>query len=168
MKNKVCLRKYEESDFQFLHELLSDRLTKKYFPMMYTTSLEETHLRLKTRLLDQKWGFGNRAVIQDFWTRKPVGEISGKYNNQDKRKMELSIVIHPKYRGKGYAKLGTLEFIAKMKRNNPEIDTFLLEIARDNQQSQSTARKLEFRLNKNLDTNNGKKTEYWEKGIDEF
>ena len=79
MKNKVSLRYYKESDLQFLHELLSDELTKRYFPFMYTKSLEESHLRLRTRLQDQEWGNKSRFLVQDFWSRKPVGEISGRY-----------------------------------------------------------------------------------------
>ena len=31
MKNKVRLRYYKKSDLEFLHELLSDEQTKKYF-----------------------------------------------------------------------------------------------------------------------------------------
>ena len=33
----VRLRKYKESDFEALHETLSDEATKKYFPWMYTS-----------------------------------------------------------------------------------------------------------------------------------
>lgn len=167
MKNKVRLRKYKESDLQFLHELLSDELTKKFFPFMYTSSIEQSDLRLRTRISDQNWGFSNRAVIEDFWSRKPVGEISGKYDKEDKTKMELSIMIHPKHRGKGYAKLGTLAFISKMIKENPELKTFILEIAKHNYASQEVAKKLEFRLN--LENSKfSQNTLFWEKGRDEF
>ena len=57
MERKVCLRKYKEKDLQFLHELLSDELTKQYFPLMYTTSLEQSDLRLRSRIQDQNWGY---------------------------------------------------------------------------------------------------------------
>ena len=110
MKKKVRLRKYRESDLQVLHEALSDEATKRYFPFMYTTCLEQSDLRLRSRLLDQEWGNVNRYLVQDFWTKKPVGEISGRFDRKNKRKMEISIIIHPNSRGKGYAN-ETLELV---------------------------------------------------------
>ena len=45
-KNKVKLRLYKDADFEFLHGLLSDPATKKYFPFMYTAVREQTFIRL--------------------------------------------------------------------------------------------------------------------------
>ena len=63
---KVKLGFYSENDLQFIHELLSDSETRKYFPLMYTTSIEQSDLRLKTRLLDQECGYTNRFLIKEF------------------------------------------------------------------------------------------------------
>ena len=82
--------------------------------------------------------------------------------------MELSIIIHLKqYRGKGYAKSGTIAFMAKMKKENPDIETFVMEIARSNESSKAVARKLEFKLNSDRD-NQTKTTQFWENSRDEF
>lgn len=167
MKKRVSLRNYKESDLKFLHELLSDELTKKYFPFMYTTCLEQSDLRLRSRLLDQEWGNVNRYLVQDFWSKKPVGEISGRFDRKNKRKMEISIIIHPETRGKGYAKASALEFIKKMKKENPDLETFVMEIARSNESSKAVARKLEFKLNENRE-GESKNTQFWEKSKDEF
>ena len=167
MNKKVSLRNYRESDLKFLHELLSDELTKKYFPFMYTTCLEQSHLRLRTRLQDPEWGISNRFLVQDFWSKKPVGEISGRFDKKNKRKMEISVIIHPDSRGKGYAKASTLEFIKKMKKENPDLETFVMEIARSNESSKAVARKLEFRLNEDRD-GESKNTQFWEKSKDEL
>lgn len=167
MNRKVSLRNYKESDLQFLHELLSDELTKRYFPFMYTTCLEQSDLRLRSRLLDQEWGNINRYLVQDFWTKKPVGEISGRFDRRNKRKMEISVIIHPDSRGKGYAKASTLEFIKKMKKENPDLETFVMEIARSNESSKSVARKLEFKLNEDRE-GESKNTQFWEKAKEDF
>ena len=167
MKNKVSLRYYKESDLQFLHELLSDELTKRYFPLMYTTCLEQSHLRLRTRMQDKEWGNGSRFLVQDFWTKKPVGEISGRFDRRNKEKMEISVIIHPASRGKGYAKAGALEFIKKMKKEHPDLETFVMEIARSNESSKAVAGKLEFKLNENRE-GESKNTQFWEKSKDEF
>ena len=167
MNKKVSLRCYEESDLKFLHELLSDELTKRYFPFMYTTCLEQSQLRLLSRLQDLEWGNGNRFLVQDFWTKKPVGEISGRLDKKSKRKMEISVIIHPESRGKGYAKVSVLEFIKKMKTENSDLETFVMEIARNNESSKSVARKLEFKLNEDRESES-KNTQFWEKSKDEF
>lgn len=167
MNRKVSLRNYKESDLQFLHELLSDEATKRYFPFMYTTCLEQSDLRLRSRLLDQEWGNVNRFLVQDFWTKKPVGEISGRFDRKNKRKMEISIIIHPNSRGKGYAKAGALEFIKRMKKENPDLETFVMEIARSNESSKSVARKLEFKLNEDRE-GESKNTQFWEKAKEDF
>ena len=167
MKRKISLRSYKESDLQFLHELLSDEATKRYFPFMYTTCLEQSQLRLKSRIQDPEWGISNRFLVQDFWSKKPVGEISGRFDRKNKRKMEISIIIHPNSRGKGYAKASALEFIKKMKKENPDLETFVMEIARSNESSKAVARKLEFKLNENRE-GESKNTQFWEKSKDEF
>ena len=65
---KVRLRYYKKEDFDFLHEMLSDPETVKFFPLMYTTSKEQSRLRLETRLWDEESDYANRYVIQDFFT----------------------------------------------------------------------------------------------------
>lgn len=159
MKNRVRLRFYKESDFDFLHELLSDEASKKYFPYMYTTSKEQSLLRLKTRLMDQEWGFDTRYVIEDI-LRRAVGEISGRVAQDDSSCMEMAILVHPKHRGKGFAKEGTIAFIQKMNKLKPEITKFRMEIAESNKASQAVARKLEFTLKEREEENS--KMQYWE------
>ena len=144
--NKVRLRFYREKDFEFLHGLLSDEVTKKYFPFMYTVEREQTFLRLRTRLQDQEWGNDTRYVIEDMRKRKPVGEISGRIAKDDKTCMELAILVHPDFRGQGFAKDGILKFIEKMREVKPEITRFRMEIAESNKASQSVAKKLDFKL----------------------
>ena len=155
---KVKLGFYSKNDLQFLHELLSDSETRKHFPLMYTTDIEQSSLRLKTRLLDQECGYANRFLIKEFLTGKPVGEISGRIARDMPSIMELAIIIHPKYRGNGFAKLGTIEFMKFISKNNKNIDKFRLEIADDNYASLEVARKLEFNFSKQ---NN--QFQYWEK-----
>ena len=75
---KVKLRYYTEEDFDFLHEMLSDNATKKHFPNLYTTSKEQSLLRLKTILCDQEWECSNRRVIEDIETNQAVGQVSRK------------------------------------------------------------------------------------------
>lgn len=60
--------------------------------------------------------------------------------------MEMAILAHPKYRGKGFAKEGTIAFIQKMNKLKPEITKFRMEIAESNKASQAVAKKLEFTL----------------------
>lgn len=159
MKNKVKLRGYRESDFEFLHELLSDEASKKYFPFMYTTSKEQSMLRLKARLMDEEWGIDTRYVIEDIFKR-PVGEISGKVARDDNSCMEMAILVHPKHRGKGFAKDGTIAFIKKMNELKPHITKFRMEIAESNKASQAVAKKMEFIL-KGVPNENSK-MQYWE------
>ena len=144
--NKVRLRFYREKDFEFLHGLLSDEVTKKYFPFMYTIEREQTFLRLRTRLQDQEWGNDTRYVIEDMRKRKPVGEISGRIAKDDKTCMELAILVHPDFRGQDFAKDGILKFIEKMREVKPEITRFRMEIAESNKASQAVAKKLDFKL----------------------
>ena len=155
---KVKLGFYSENDLQFLHELLSDSETRKYFPIMYTTNLEQSNLRLKTRLLDQECGYANRFLIKDLLSKKPIGEISGRTARDMPSIMELAIIIHPQYRGKGFAKSAVIEFMKHISKHNKNIDKFRLEIADSNYASLELARKLEFDFSKQ---NN--KTQYWEK-----
>lgn len=144
--NKVRLRFYREKDFEFLHGLLSDEVTKKYFPFMYTIEREQTFLRLRTRLQDQEWGNDTRYVIEDMRKRKPVGEISGRIAKDDRTCMELAILVHPDFRGQDFAKDGILKFIEKMREVKPEITRFRMEIAESNKASQAVAKKLDFKL----------------------
>lgn len=158
---KVRLASYTEDDFKFLHELLSDEETIKYFPLMYTTSIEQSDLRLKTRLMDQEWGNINRFLIKEALTGKPVGEISGRYTTDIPQVMELAVIIHPSYRGKGFAKAGTIEFMKYIKKHNKDINKFRLEIADGNSASIAVAQKLEF----DLTTGKNDKMKYFEKDV---
>ena len=145
---KVKLGFYTENDLQFLHELLSDEQTRKYFPLMYTTCMEQSNLRLRTRLLDQEYGCSNTFLIKEFLTGKPIGEVSGRNASDIPNTMELSVIIHPKHRGKGFAKAGTIEFMKYIKKNNKAITRFRLEIADSNSASIAVAQKLEFGFTK--------------------
>ena len=156
---KVRLASYTEDDLQFLHELLSDEETKKYFPLMYTTSIEQSDLRLKTRLMDQEWGNTNRFLIKEVLTNKPVGKISGRYTTDIPELMELAVIIHPSHRGKGFAKAGTIEFMKYIRKNNKDITKFIMEIADSNSASIAVAQKLEFELT----TGKNVKMKYFEK-----
>ena len=141
---KVRLASYTEDDLQFLHELLSDEETKKYFPLMYTTSIEQSDLRLKMRLMDDKWGNSNRFLIKELLTGRPVGEISGRYSSDIPGIMEIAVLVHPAHRGKGFAKAGTIEFMKYIRKNNKDITKFRMEIADSNSASIAVAQKLEF------------------------
>jgi len=157
---KVKLGFYSENDLQFLHELLSDPETQKYFPIMHTSTIEQSNLRLKTRLLDQECEYVNRFLIKEALTGKPVGEISGRIARDMSSIMELAVLIHPHHRGKGFAKLGTIEFMKYISKNNKNINKFRLEIADDNYTSLELANKLEFDFSKQNST-----TQYWEKDV---
>ena len=159
---KVRLAFYTEDDLQFLHELLSDPETTKFFPIMYTTNIEQSHLRLKTRLMDQEYGYVNRFLIKELLTGKSVGEISGRNATDAPSTMELAILIHPKYRGKGFAKAGIIEFMKYIIKHKKDINRFRLEIADNNTASIAVARKLEFDFLKEKNGN----MQYWEKDAD--
>lgn len=163
-ENKIRLRFYRDTDFEFLHGLLSDELTIKYFPYMYTTERAQTSLRLRTRLEDQHWGINTRYVIEDLRKRKPVGEISGRLAKDDKDCMELAILIHPDFRGQGFAKDGILKFIEKMREIKPEVTRFRMEIAESNKASQAVAKKLDFKLKADKEYGDAEKGtfQYWE------
>lgn len=144
--SRVKLRFYKDKDFEFLHGLLSDPATKKYFPFMYVAEREQTFIRLRKREEDQHWGCNTRYVIEDKKKKVPVGEISGRYASDDPTCMEIAILVHPDYRGQGYAKDGAVEFIKLMRELIPEIVKFRMEIEESNRASQSVAEKLEFTL----------------------
>lgn len=162
--NKVRLRFYRDSDFEFLHGLLSDEITKKYFPFMYTIEKEQSALRLRARIEDQHWGIDTRYVIEDQRKRKAVGEISGRVTKDDKTCMELAIIVHPDFRGQGFAKDGILKFIEKMRESKPDITRFRMEIAESNKASQAVAKKLDFKLKGDKEFGSIKKGifQYWE------
>ena len=162
-KQRVRLRLYKDADFEFLHGLLSDEATKKYFPFMYTTVREQTFIRLRTREEDQRWGCNTRYVIEDKSLKKPVGEISGRVAKDDSECMELAILVQPDFRGQGYAKDGAVAFIAKMRELKPEITKFRMEIEESNKASQAVAKKLEFKLKSTREIGRSKtKMETWE------
>lgn len=161
---KVKLRLYREDDFEFLHEMLSDPETVRFFPMMYTTSKEQSMLRLKMRLLDQESDYANRYVIQDWLTRKPVGEISGRNATDRNDVMELAIIVHPKYRGQGYARAGTWEFMKRIMKEKRGITRFRMELKNYNEASMALAKKMEFNFSKFV----GNDLEYWEKDIEDI
>ena len=152
----VC---YTKDDLQFLHELLSDTETKRYFPMLYTTSIEQSLLRLRTRLADQEWGYSNRFAIRDVESQMLVGEVSGRMAYDIPTIMELAIVIHPKFRGQGFAQAGAFEFMRYIVNNRDGITRFRLEISDSNLVSKAVAQKLEFDFVKDK----GDNFEYWEK-----
>mgnify|MGYP003325051041 CR=1 FL=1 len=147
-ENRIRLRLYRDKDFEFLHGLLSDEVTKKYFPFMYTMERGQTFIRLRTRLEDQEWGIDTRYVIEDMRISKPVGEVSGRIAKDDSSCMELAVLIHPDFRGQNFARDGLFEFIKKMRETKPEITRFRMEIAESNKASQAVARKLDFKINK--------------------
>lgn len=162
--NKVRLRFYKDADFEFLHGLLSDEVTKKYFPFMYTVEKEQSALRLRTRIQDQYWGMDTRYVIEDARRKRAVGEISGRIAKDDNSCMELAIIVHPDFRGQGFAKDGILKFIEKMREVKPDITRFRMEIAESNKASQAVARKLDFKLKGDKEFGSIKKGifQYWE------
>ncbi len=158
---KIKLGFYTEDDLQFLHELLSDKETRKYFPLMYTTSIEQSYLRLQMRLMDQEAEYANRFVIRDILTRRPVGEISGRTAFDIPSVMELAIIIHPAFRGKGFAKAGAVEFMKHIIKSKKDITKFRMEIADSNNASLAVAHKLEFEFVKNKNED----MQYWEKEV---
>lgn len=162
--NKIRLRQYRDSDFEFLHGLLSDEATKKFFPLMYVVEKEQTFLRLKTRLMDQHFGMDTRYVIEDMRKRKPVGEVSGRKAKDDDSCMEIAVLVHPDFRGQNFARDGIFEFIKRMRELKPEITKFRMEIAEANKASQAVAKKLEFVLKSEKEVGNLEKSkiQYWE------
>lgn len=159
----VRLRKYKESDFEALHETLSDEATKKYFPWMYTSYKEQSMLRLKMRLMSQKFGEHAPCAIEDFWTREYVGEVDGHFAKDDPKTLEMLIIIHPKARGKNYAKAATMEYMKRILKTHPDIEKFRLEIAESNTSSKAVAKKLDFEFSRYKDEKSREKMEYWEK-----
>lgn len=163
-KNKVKLRFYRDTDLEFLHGLLSDEATKKYFPFMYTERKEQSELSLKTRIQDKEWGIDTRYLIEDAGRKKAVGEISGRPAKDDDDCMELAIIIHPDFRGQGFAKEGILKFIEKMRKIKPSITRFRMLIAENNKASQAVAKKLDFKLKSHEEHESSEKgkLQYWE------
>ena len=145
---KVKLGFYTKDDLQFLHELLSDEETRKNFPLMYTTNIEQSNLRLKNRLIEQYYRHTVRFLIKERFSGNPVGEISGRIAKDVPEIMELAVIIHPNYRGKGFAKAGTIEFMKYIRRHNKNITRLRLEIADNNSASLCVAKKLEFEFTK--------------------
>lgn len=158
MKN-VKLDFYTEDDLQFLHEMLSDEQSVKYLEGMYTTELYQSKIRLLSRLEDQKWEYRRRFVIKDAETGIPVGEVSGRTMSEPST-MDILIVIHPSFRGKGYAKAGTCEFIKYIIDTVPEITKFRMEINSSNVVSLEIAKSLEFDLIEFKEH-----MQYWEKDV---
>lgn len=156
MKSRVRLRDYKDKDFEFLHGLLSDPATKKYFPFMYTVEREQTFIRLRTRQEDRRWGRDTLYLIEDKKLRKAVGEVSGRPAKDDPTCMEIAILVHPDFRGQGYAKEGAFEFIKLMREIKPEIAKFRMEIEESNLASQAMAKKLEFVLKGSREIGRGK------------
>lgn len=146
---EVKLTYYTENDLQFLHELLSDSEVKKYFPLMYTTCIEQSELRLKARLIDQEYNYTNRFLIKETLNDISVGEISGRYARDIPSTMEVAVLIHPHHRGNGFAKAGTIEFMKYIKKHNKDISKFRLEIADNNYASLKLANELDFKLEEN-------------------
>ena len=159
---KVKLRYYKEDDFEFIHEMLSDPETVRFFPMLYTTSREQSMLRLKTRLMDEESEYANRFVIQDGVTNTPVGEVSGRIATDKTDIMEIAVVVHPKYRKQGYARAGVWEFMKKVIKENRGINRFRLEFKNYNVASKALAQTMEFDFSKYI----GGDCEYWEKDAD--
>ena len=164
--NKIRLRHYKEKDFEFLHGLLSDEATKKYFPFMYVIEKEQTFLRLKMRLmeLDQYFGMNTRYVIEDMREKRAVGEVSGRVSKEDCSCMEIAVLVHPDFRGQNFARDGIFEFIKKIKEQKPEITKFRMQIAESNKASQTVAKKLEFKLKCENEIGNIQKSkiQYWD------
>ena len=146
---KIKFRRYNENDLQFLHELLSDESTKKYFPFMYTSDISQSELRLKTRLAYDCFLLSNedfRTLVILNKNKEPVGEISYIDVEDEFRTLELVIRIHPKHRGKGYAKAATSKYIEKIKSRIKNINKIRLIIDESNKSSKAVAQSLEFEL----------------------
>lgn len=144
--SRVRLRLFKEKDFEFLHGLLTDPATKQYFRNLYTITKEGTANRLKGIFEDQYVGYNLRYVIEDKKLKQPVGKISGTIAKDDDKCIELAILVHPDYRGQGYAKEGAIEYIKKMRELRPEIVKYRMEIEESNKASEVVAKKLEFKL----------------------
>ena len=92
-----------------------------------------------------------------------VGEVDGHLAKDDPKTLELLIIIHPKARGKNYAKAATMEYMKRILKIHPDIEKFRLEIAESNTSSKSVAQKLDFEFSRYKDEKNSEKMEYWEK-----
>lgn len=158
---KVKLGYYSEDDLQFIHELLSDSEVVAHFPYLYTTSIEQSDLRLKMRLLDRESSYANRFLIRDFFSGERVGEISGRVANDNASIMELAIIIHPAFRGKGYAKAATIKFTRYILKHKREITRLRMEIADGNSPSFAVAKSLDF----DFARLKGDDMQFWEKDI---
>lgn len=144
--SRVKLRLFKDKDLDFLHGLLTDPATKKYFKNLYTVTKEGTAHRLLEIEKEQRDGYDLRYVIEDKKLKQPVGKISGTIAKDDDKCIELAILVHPDYRGQGYAKEGAIEYIKKMRELRPEIVKYRMEIEESNKASEAVAKKLEFKL----------------------
>lgn len=159
--DNVSLREYTKDDFEFLHELLTDKEVAKTFMFMYSVGRWQTKLRLESRMVCNKHGRETCFVIQDDNLNIPVGEIIGSIASDDPKVMKLSVLVHPKHRGKDYAKKGTYEFMKYVTENNKDIKKFRLEINKANMASIAIAKQLNF----DLEREKNKDFDYWERDI---
>ncbi len=165
MKN-IKFRRYSEKDLKFIHELLSDEVTKRYFPFMYTSDISQSELRLKSRLADDwfllsKDDFHTLVVLNE--NDEPVGEISYHSVKDTYRTLELAIIIHPEHRGQGYAKAAISKYIEKIKKRIKDVDRIRMLIEETNKSSRAVAQSLEFELKGRAGIE--KTLEKWEKEI---
>lgn len=158
---KISLREYTKDDFEFLHELLTDKDVVKNFPLMYSVGRWQTELRLEARMNCNKHNRETCFVIQDDNLGISVGEIIGTVVTDKPGVIELGVLIHPKFRGNDYAKLGTYEFMKYITETKKDIKKFRLEINKANVASVAIAKQLEFNFSKDKNKN----FEYWEKDI---
>ena len=63
--SRVKLRLFKDKDLDFLHGLLTDPATKKYFKNLYTVTKEGTAHRLLEIEKEQRDGYDLRYVIED-------------------------------------------------------------------------------------------------------
>ena len=63
--DNVSLREYTKDDFEFLHELLTDKEVAKTFMFMYSVGRWQTKLRLESRMVCNKHGRETCFVILD-------------------------------------------------------------------------------------------------------
>ncbi len=156
---KIKLDFYTKDDLQFLHEMLSDEQCVKYLEGMYTTDIYQSKIRLLSRLEDQEWDYRHRFLIKDAETGLPVGEVSGRVMDESSV-MDIVIVIHPSFRGKGYAKAGSCEFMKYIIKTSPQITKFRMEINSSNVASLEVAKSLEFDM-----VGFKEYMQYWEKDV---
>lgn len=163
--NRVRLRLFKDKDLMFTQGLLCDDTTRRYFPMLGAKTGGQAAITLDRWLEDKRWGYDLRYVIEDNETRTPVGVITGTYPKDEDTKtaLDLAVLVHPAYRGQGYAKDGILAYIKKMKRMKPEIKKYRMIIEESNKSSQAVAKKLEFTLKETkISERTNTEFQYWE------